>query len=134
MHVLREELGLTGTHVGCDTTNCGACTVLVNGYAIKSCTMLAVQADGTDILTIEGLAHEGTLHPVQRAFIEKHGLQCGFCTPGMIMTSYWLLSQDRDWNEEELKTQLSGNICRCTGYRGIIEALKRAKELMREEA
>ncbi len=134
MHVLREELGLTGTHVGCDTTNCGACTVLVNGYAIKSCTMLAVQADGTDILTIEGLAHEGALHPVQRAFIEKHGLQCGFCTPGMIMTSYWLLSQDRDWNEEELKTQLSGNICRCTGYRGIIEALKRAKELMREEA
>lgn len=133
VHVLREELGLTGAHVGCDTTNCGACTVLVDGNAIKSCTMLAVQADGTDILTIEGLAKEGVLHPVQQAFIEKHGLQCGFCTPGMIMTSYWLLVQDRDWDEQELKERLSGNICRCTGYRDIIASLKRAKELMREE-
>ncbi len=132
-HVLREELGLTGTHVGCDTTNCGACTVLVDGNAIKSCTMLAVQADGTEILTIEGLAKEGALHPVQQAFIEKHGLQCGFCTPGMIMTSHWLLSQNRDWDEEEIKKRLSGNLCRCTGYRDIIEALKRAKELMRDE-
>ncbi len=132
VHVLREELGLTGTHVGCDTTNCGACTVLVDGYAIKSCTMLAVQADGADILTIEGLAKDGALHPVQQAFIERHGLQCGFCTPGMIMTSYWLLNQDKDWDEEELKERLSGNICRCTGYRDIIESLKRAKELMRE--
>ncbi|MGZ4908373.1 MAG: (2Fe-2S)-binding protein [Halobacteriota archaeon] len=131
VHVLREDLGLTGTHVGCDTTNCGACTVLVDGNAIKSCTMLAVQADGTDILTIEGLAKEGVLHPVQQAFIEKHGLQCGFCTPGMIMTSYWLLTQDQDWDEEELKKRLSGNICRCTGYRDIIASLKRAKELMR---
>ncbi len=132
VHVLREELGLTGTHVGCDTTNCGACTVLVNGDAIKSCTMLAVQADGTDILTIEGLAKGGALHPVQQAFIEKHGLQCGFCTPGMIMTSYWLLSQAKDWDDKELKERLSGNICRCTGYRDIIESLKRATELMRE--
>ncbi|MGZ4904317.1 MAG: (2Fe-2S)-binding protein [Halobacteriota archaeon] len=131
VHVLREDLGLTGTHVGCDTTNCGACTVLVDGNAIKSCTMLAVQADGTDILTIEGLAKEGVLHPVQQAFIEKRGLQCGFCTPGMIMTSYWLLTQDQDWDEEELKKRLSGNICRCTGYRDIIASLKRAKELMR---
>ncbi|MGZ4852743.1 MAG: (2Fe-2S)-binding protein, partial [Halobacteriota archaeon] len=106
-------------------------TVLVDGNAIKSCTMLAVQADGTDILTIEGLAKEGVLHPVQQAFIEKHGLQCGFCTPGMIMTSYWLLTQDQDWDEEELKKRLSGNICRCTGYRDIIASLKRAKELMR---
>ncbi|MGZ7164385.1 MAG: (2Fe-2S)-binding protein [Halobacteriota archaeon] len=133
VHVLREELGLTGAHVGCDTTNCGACTVLVDGNAIKSCTMLAVQADGTDIVTIEGLAKEGALHPVQQAFIEKHGLQCGFCTPGMIMTSYWLLIQDRDWDEAELKERLSGNICRCTGYRDIIASIKRAKELMREE-
>ncbi|MGZ4892086.1 MAG: (2Fe-2S)-binding protein [Halobacteriota archaeon] len=132
VHVLREELGLTGAHVGCDTTNCGACTVLVDGNAIKSCTMLAVQADGTDIVTIEGLAKEGALHPVQQAFIEKHGLQCGFCTPGMIMTSYWLLIQDRDWDEAELKERLSGNICRCTGYRDIIASIKRAKELMRE--
>jgi len=132
--VLREELGLTGTHIGCDTTNCGACTVLVDGTAIKSCTMLAVQADGTEILTIEGLAKEGALHPVQTAFVEKHGLQCGFCTPGMVMTSYWLLSQNKDWDEEEIKKQLSGNLCRGTGDRNIIESLKRAKELMREEA
>ncbi|MGZ4906797.1 MAG: (2Fe-2S)-binding protein [Halobacteriota archaeon] len=131
--VLREDLGLTGTHVGCDTTNCGACAVLVDGNAVKSCTMLAVQADGTDILTIEGLAKEGALHPVQQAFIEKHGLQCGFCTPGMIMTSYWLLSQNSDWGEDEIKKRLSGNICRCTGYRGIIASLKRAKELMMDE-
>ncbi|MGZ4861937.1 MAG: (2Fe-2S)-binding protein [Halobacteriota archaeon] len=131
--VLREELGLTGTHIGCDTTNCGACTVLVDGVAIKSCTMLAVQADGTEILTIEGLAKEGRLHPVQRAFVEKHGFQCGFCTPGMIMTSYWLLSQNKDWDEEEIKKQLSGNLCRCTGYRHIIESFERAKELAREE-
>ncbi len=133
VHVLREDLGLTGTHVGCDTTNCGVCTVLVDGTAIKSCTMLAVQADGTEILTVEGLAKEGALHPVQRAFIERHGLQCGFCTPGMIMTSYWLLSQNKDWDEEEIKRRLSGNFCRCTGYRGIVESLKRAKELMRDE-
>ncbi|MGZ4847356.1 MAG: (2Fe-2S)-binding protein [Halobacteriota archaeon] len=131
--VLREELGLTGAHIGCDTTNCGACTVLVDGVAIKSCTMLAVQADGTEILTIEGLAKEGRLHPVQRAFVEKHGFQCGFCTPGMIMTSYWLLSQNKDWDEEEIKKQLSGNLCRCTGYRHIIESFERAKELAREE-
>lgn len=131
--VLREELGLTGTHIGCDTTNCGACTVLVDGVAIKSCTMLAVQADGTEILTIEGLAKEGRLHPVQRAFVEKHGFQCGFCTPGMIVTTYWLLSQNKDWDEEEIKKQLSGNLCRCTGYRHIIESFERAKELARED-
>ncbi|MGZ4925921.1 MAG: (2Fe-2S)-binding protein [Halobacteriota archaeon] len=131
--VLREELGLTGTHIGCDTTNCGACTVLVDGVAIKSCAMLAVQADGIEILTIEGLAKEGRLHPVQRAFVEKHGFQCGFCTSGMIMTSYWLLSQNKDRDEEEIKKQLSGNLCRCTGYRHIIESFERAKELAREE-
>jgi carbon-monoxide dehydrogenase small subunit len=131
--VLREELGLTGTHIGCDTTNCGACTVMVDGKAIKSCTMLAVQADGKDILTIEGIAKGGTLHPVQRAFLEKHGLQCGFCTPGMIMTSYWLLKQNRDWDEEEIKKYLSGNLCRCTGYHDIIASITYAKELMKEE-
>jgi carbon-monoxide dehydrogenase small subunit len=131
--VLREELGLTGTHIGCDTTNCGACTVMVDGKAIKSCTMLAVQANGKDILTIEGIAKGGTLHPVQRAFLEKHGLQCGFCTPGMIMTSYWLLKQNRDWDKEEIKKYLSGNLCRCTGYRDIIASITYAKELMKKE-
>lgn len=128
--VLREELGLTGTHMGCDTTNCGACAVLVDGKVIKSCTMLAVQADGKEILTVEGLAKDGELHPVQRAFLEKHGLQCGFCTPGMIMTSYWILSQNKDRDEEEIKRLLSGNLCRCTGYQGIIESIKYARVLM----
>lgn len=131
--VLREELGLTGTHIGCDTTNCGACTILVDGKAIKSCTMLAVQADGKELLTIEGLAKEDKLHPVQRAFLEKHGLQCGFCTPGMIMTSYWLLQQNRDTSEDKIKKTLSGNLCRCTGYHGIIESIKYARELMNKE-
>jgi carbon-monoxide dehydrogenase small subunit len=131
--VLREELGLTGTHIGCDTTNCGACTVLVDGKAIKSCTMLAVQADGAEILTIEGLAQGEVLHPVQRAFVEKHGLQCGFCTPGMIMTAYWILSQNKDWDEQDIKKQFSGNLCRCTGYRDIIESVTRARELARDE-
>jgi carbon-monoxide dehydrogenase small subunit len=130
--VLRDDLGLTGTHVGCDTTNCGACTVLVDGKAVKSCTMLAVQADGREILTIEGLSSKGELHPIQRAFIEKGGLQCGFCTPGMIMTAYWLLSQDREWSEGELKRMLSGNICRCTGYRGILDSILYAEELMKK--
>jgi aerobic carbon-monoxide dehydrogenase small subunit len=135
--VLREELGLTGTHIGCDTTNCGACAVVVDGKAIKSCTMLAVQADGKDILTVEGLTRDGTLHAVQRAFLEKHGLQCGFCTPGMIVMSYWLLNQNQnqnqDWDEEEIKKRLSGNLCRCTGYRDILASIRYAKELMREE-
>jgi carbon-monoxide dehydrogenase small subunit len=130
--ILREDLGLTGTHVGCDTANCGACTVLVNGKAIKSCTMLGVQADGKEILTIESLAKESEPHPVQRAFVEKHGLQCGFCTPGMVMTSYWLLSQDKDLSDEEIKKLLSGNLCRCTGYHGIVESIKYAKDLMKK--
>ena len=135
--VLREELGLTGTHIGCDTTNCGACAVVVDGKAIKSCTMLAIQGDGKDILTIEGLTKDGTLHAVQRAFLEKHGLQCGFCTPGMIVMSYWLLNQNQnqnqDWSEEEIKKRLSGNLCRCTGYRDILASIRYAKELMKEE-
>jgi len=132
--VLREDLGLTGTHHACDTTNCGACTIIVDGKAVKSCTMLGVQANGKEILTIEGLSKKDRLRHVQRAFLEKHGLQCGFCTPGMIMTSYWILSQNRSWSEEELKKMLSGNLCRCTGYKGIIEAVKYARELQGQEA
>jgi len=131
--VLREELGLTGTHIGCDTANCGACAAGVDGKAIKSCTMLAVQADGKDIITIEGLTKDGALHPVQRAFLEKHGLQCGFCTPGMIMMSYWLLNQNRDLDDEEIKKRLSGNLCRCTGYHDIVASIRYAEGLIREE-
>ena len=130
--VLREDLGLTGTHHACDTTNCGACTVLVDGKAVKSCTMLGVQANGKEILTIEGLAKDGNLHPLQKAFIEKQGLQCGFSTPGMIMTSYWMLSQNRSLSEEEITRMLHGNICRCTGYRGIVDAVMSAQEEMRK--
>ena len=132
--VLREDLGLTGTHHACDTTNCGACTVLVDGKAIKSCTLLGVQVNGKEVLTIEGLAKRGNLHPLQRAFIEKQGLQCGFCTSGMIMTSYWVLSQNRDWSNEEMKKMLSGNLCRCTGYKGIIESIEYAEKLMKNKA
>jgi carbon-monoxide dehydrogenase small subunit len=127
VNVLREDLGFTGTHHACDTTNCGACTILVDGKAVKSCTMLGVQANGKEILTIEGLTKNGELHPLQKAFIEKQGLQCGFCTPGMIMTSYWILSQNRTLNDEEIKRMLHGNICRCTGYKGIVEAVKLAQ-------
>ena len=115
VHYIREDLGLTGTHVGCDTSNCGACTVLVDGKAVKSCTMLAAQADGREITTIEGLSKQGKLHPIQEAFLEKHGLQCGYCTSGMIMTSFWLLRKNRNPTEEEIRKNLSGNLCRCTG-------------------
>ena len=132
VNVLREDLGLTGTHQGCDTTNCGACTVLVDGKAVKSCTMLGVQANGKAILTIEGISKEGNLHPLQKAFIEKQGLQCGFCTPGMIMTSYWILNQNLDRNDEEIKRMLHGNICRCTGYQGIVEAIKETRDLTKK--
>ena len=131
--VLREDLGLTGTHQGCDTSNCGACTVLVDGKAVKSCTMLGVQANGKEILTIEGLAKEGDLHPLQKAFIEKQGLQCGFCTPGMIMTSYWILNQNKNLSDEEIKKMLHGNLCRCTGYNGIVESIRYARELMEKK-
>ncbi|MGA2680774.1 MAG: (2Fe-2S)-binding protein [Candidatus Bathyarchaeia archaeon] len=133
VNVLRDDLGLTGTHLGCDTSNCGACTVLLDGKAVKSCTMLGVQADGKEILTIEGLARDGQLHPIQQAFIEKQGLQCGFCTPGMIMTSFWMLNQNRNFSDEEIKRMLSGNLCRCTGYNGIVESVKYAKDLMRKK-
>ena len=128
---LRSVLDLTGTHVGCDTSNCGACTVSLNGDAVKSCTVFAVQADGADVTTLEGLASDdGTLHPIQEGFWEKHGLQCGFCTPGMIMSSLDLLSKNPDPTEAEIREGLSGNLCRCTGYHNIVLAVQFAAEKM----
>jgi aerobic carbon-monoxide dehydrogenase small subunit len=126
VHWLRDELGLTGTHIGCDTTNCGACTVHLNGESIKSCTVLAAQADGATVTTIEGLAGDGGLHPLQEAFWEKHGLQCGYCTPGMIMAAADLLERNPNPSEEEIRHGLEGNLCRCTGYHNIVEAVKSA--------
>jgi carbon-monoxide dehydrogenase small subunit len=123
VHYLRDVLGLTGTNVGCDTSSCGACTVLVDGQSVKSCTMLAVQADGMDIMTIEGLASDGELHPMQQAFRENHGLQCGFCTPGMVMAAVSLLDEHPSPSEEEVRTGLEGNLCRCTGYHNIVKAV-----------
>ena len=125
---LREELGLTGTHIGCDTSNCGACTAIVDGQAVKVCTMLAVQADGAEITTIEGLAANGTLHPLQEAFRETHGLQCGFCTPGMIMAAWQLLERNATPSDAEVRHALEGNFCRCTGYDNIIKAVQHAAE------
>ena len=124
VYFLREHLALTGTHVGCDTSQCGACTIHLNGRAVKSCTILAVQANGAEITTIEGLAREGALHPVQEGFREKHGLQCGYCTPVIIMTAVDLLKTNSNPTEEEIKQALEGNLCRCTGYVNIIEAIK----------
>jgi aerobic carbon-monoxide dehydrogenase small subunit len=126
VHYLRDMLGLTGTHVGCDTTNCGACTVQLDGDAVKSCTVLAVQADGAEVTTIEGLARDGELHPLQTAFWEQHGLQCGFCTPGMIMAAADLLERNPDPSEEEIRHGLEGNLCRCTGYHNIVAAVRAA--------
>jgi carbon-monoxide dehydrogenase small subunit len=126
VHWLRDELGLTGTHVGCDTTNCGACTVHFNGEAVKSCTVLAAQADGAEVTTIEGLSGGNGLHPLQAAFWEKHGLQCGFCTPGMIMAAADLLARNPNPSDEEIRHGLEGNLCRCTGYHNIVEAVKSA--------
>jgi carbon-monoxide dehydrogenase small subunit len=126
VHFIREVLGLTGTHVGCDTTNCGACTVLLDGRAIKSCTMFAVQADGQEIRTIEGLARNGELHPLQEGFREEHGLQCGFCTPGMIMAACALLEKNPHPSEQEIRRGISGNLCRCTGYQNIVKAVRYA--------
>jgi aerobic carbon-monoxide dehydrogenase small subunit len=126
VHWLRDGLGLTGTHIGCDTTNCGACTVHMNGESVKSCTVLAVQADGAEITTIEGLAKDGALHPLQEAFWEKHGLQCGYCTPGMIMAAADLLQRNPNPSDEEIRHGLEGNLCRCTGYHNIVEAVKSA--------
>ena len=126
VHYLRETLGLTGTNIGCDTSQCGACTVLLDGKAVKSCTMLTVQADGASITTIEGLAKNGKLHPVQEAFREKHGLQCGFCTPGMVLTACHLLETNPKPSDAEIRHGLEGNLCRCTGYQNIVAAVKEA--------
>ena len=135
VQVLREDLGLTGTHVGCDTSQCGACTIHIDGRAVKSCTMLAVQADGVNITTIEGSsARTVRLSPLQNAFWEKHGLQCGFCTPGMIMAAADLLKTNRDPSEEEIRHAIEGNICRCTGYHNIVLAIREAARVMREGA
>ena len=126
VHYLRENLRLTGTHVGCDTSRCGACTIIVNGETIKSCTLLAVQCEGAEIKTIEGMATNGQLHPIQESFREKHGLQCGFCTPGMIMSSWQLLERNPNPSEDEIRHALEGNFCRCTGYHNIVTAVQDA--------
>lgn len=126
VHFLRDDLRLTGTHVGCDTSQCGACTVLVDGISTKSCTMFAVQADGREVTTIEGLAKNGELHPLQEAFREEHGLQCGFCTPGVILSVYDFLQHNSKPNEEEIRHALEGNYCRCTGYHNIVKAVQKA--------
>ena len=126
VQLIREDLELTGTHVGCDTSQCGACTVHVDGRAVKSCTMLAVQADGSDVKTIEGMATDGALHPLQAAFWEKHGLQCGFCTPGMIMVAADLLARNADPTDDDIRHALEGNFCRCTGYQNIVAAIREA--------
>jgi carbon-monoxide dehydrogenase small subunit len=123
VHALRDDLGLTGTHIGCDTSNCGACTVHLDGKAVKSCTVLAAQADGAQVMTIEGLAPEGELHPIQEAFWNDHGLQCGYCTPGMIMAAAGLLAENPSPTEEEVRHGLEGNLCRCTGYHNIVKAV-----------
>jgi aerobic carbon-monoxide dehydrogenase small subunit len=134
VHFIRENLRLTGTHIGCDTTHCGACTVLVDGVPVKSCTMLAVQADGQQVTTVEALAASGSLHPIQAAFKEEHGLQCGFCTPGMMLTSIALLQEKPDPTDDEIRWALSGSICRCTGYMNIVKAVKSAAAQMKAAA
>ena len=134
VHYLRDELGLTGTNVGCDTTNCGACTVLVDGRPVKSCTMLAVQADGKEISTVEGLASASELHPLQEGFREEHGLQCGFCTPGMMLAAKALLDENPDPSEEDVRWALSGNLCRCTGYQNIVKSVLWAAAKLRSES
>ena len=133
VHALRDELGLTGTHIGCDTSQCGACTVLLDGRAVKSCTVLAVQTDGIEITTIEGLSADGDMHPIQRAFVEHHGLQCGFCTPGVILTSVDLLSRDSEPSHATIRHALRGNLCRCTGYQTIVESVRAAGDALRDE-
>lgn len=130
VHYIREGLGLTGTHVGCDTSQCGACTIIMDGLAVKSCTVLAVQAEGARITTIEGLAQDGQLHPIQEGFWEEHGLQCGFCTPGMIMSAYDLLQRNPNPSEAEIRHGIDGNLCRCTGYQHIVNAIQYAANKM----
>ncbi len=126
VEMIREDLDLTGTHIGCDTTYCGACTVLFNGLPVKSCTMFAVQADGAEITTVEGLEKDGRLHPLQQAFVEQHGLQCGYCTPGMLMSGVYLLAEHTHPTEQEIRKGISGNTCRCTGYQNIFKAIEAA--------
>lgn len=133
VHFIRENLDLTGTHIGCDTTSCGACTVILNGRAVKSCTIFAVQANGGEVKTIEGMAQNGQLHPLQEGFWEKHGLQCGYCTPGMIMSASELLARNPDPSEEEIRWAISGNLCRCTGYNKIVEAIQYAAAKLNAE-
>jgi carbon-monoxide dehydrogenase small subunit len=134
VHFLRDIANLTGTHVGCETSLCGACTVLVDGEAVKSCTMLAVQADGASVTTVEGLARDGQLHPVQQGFWECHGLQCGFCTPGMIMAATQILQRNSDPTDDEIRHGIEGNLCRCTGYQHIVEAVRHAARAMKSQA
>jgi carbon-monoxide dehydrogenase small subunit len=133
VHFLRDAIGLTGTHIGCETSICGACTVMLNQAAVKSCTVLAVQADGADVLTIEGLAHGEKLHPIQEAFWECHGLQCGFCTPGMILTAHQLLMRHPRPSEDEIRHAIDGNLCRCTGYQHIVDAVQHAAKRMKRK-
>jgi aerobic carbon-monoxide dehydrogenase small subunit len=130
VHLLRDKLGLTGTHVGCETSQCGACTVLLDGQAVKSCTVLAVQADGHEVTSIEGLAPRGTLHPIQQAFWNEHGVQCGYCTPGMVLMTAWLLQDNPEPSESEIRHALEGNICRCTGYHNIVKSVQSAAEML----
>ena len=134
VHYLRDVLNLTGTHIGCDTSQCGACTVMLNGQAVKSCTVLAVQASGGEVKTVEGLATNGALHPIQEGFWEKHGLQCGFCTPGMMITAAQLLERNPNPSEDEIRHALEGNLCRCTGYQNIVSAIQYAAEKMKTPA
>ena len=133
VYYLREVLGLTGTHIGCDTTSCGACTVFMNGLTVKSCTVLAAQADGAEILTVEGLAQDGKLHPIQEGFWEEHGLQCGFCTPGMMLAALQILERNPNPSEEEIRHGLDGNLCRCTGYQHIVNSVNNAARRLKEE-
>ncbi len=132
IYFLREQLGLTGAHIGCETSHCGACTVDLNGKSVKSCTVFALQADGGELMTVEGLAQGGELHPLQAAFAEDHGLQCGYCTPGMLIRAQRLLAENPDPSEEEIRWGISGNLCRCTGYQNIVKAIQNAAQAMRE--
>jgi len=132
VHLLREKLSMTGTHIGCDTTHCGACTVLLDGVPVKSCTVLAVQADGREVMTVEGLEKDGQLHPIQEGFWQEHGLQCGYCTPGMMMTGYALLEKNTDPSEADIRQAISGNLCRCTGYVNIVKSVQHAAAKLRE--
>lgn len=132
IHVLREQLQQTGSHIGCETSHCGACTVDFNGESVKSCTLLAVQAQGAEVMTVEGLASNGELHPLQQAFMDNHGLQCGYCTPGMLMRSFRFLHENPDPSEEEIRVGMSGNLCRCTGYQNIVKSIQKAAAVINE--